>query len=196
MLKVKVKIKIKSNAVGASGIKSFDFGIQIKSHNLQAVDTFTYLGSTLSRDTQLDAEVNCRISNASSMFGRLRSKVWERRGISLPTKLKVYRAVVISILLYASETWTVYRRHAKQLNQFHMTCLRRIFNTQWQDKVPDTDILSKAKIPSIFTLLQRNQARSAAHICRMSDERIPKQLLYGQLASGKRYVGGQKKRFK
>ena len=49
-----------------------------------------------------------RISKASSAFGRLREKVWERRGISLETNLKVYRAVVLTTLLYGSETWTAY----------------------------------------------------------------------------------------
>ena len=59
------------------------------------------------------AEINNRISKASSTFRRLREKVWERRGISLETKLKVYRAVVLTTLLYGSETWTVYRRHER-----------------------------------------------------------------------------------
>ena len=58
---------------------------------LQAVETFTYFGSTLSRTATIDAEINNRISKASSAFGKLREKVWERRGISLETKLKVYR---------------------------------------------------------------------------------------------------------
>ncbi|KAI8481625.1 Dynein heavy chain 1, axonemal [Branchiostoma belcheri] len=60
---------------------------------LNPVDKFTYLGSTMSRQANIDEEVNGRISKASSAFGRLRRNVWDRRGIKLSTKLKVYQAV-------------------------------------------------------------------------------------------------------
>jgi len=170
--------------------------ILVNGQKLQAVDQFTYLGSTLSRVVNIDAEVNNRIAKASSAFGRLRTNVWERRGIKTSTKLKVYSAVVLTTLLFACESWTVYQRHARQLNHFHTTCLRRILKIKWQDKVPDTDVLSRANQPSIYTLLMRAQIRWAGHTVRMPDERIPKQLLFGELSDGKRSVGGQKKRFK
>lgn len=64
--------------------------IIVNGQTLQVVGTFTYLISTLSCTATTDAEINNRISKASSAFGRLREKVWERRGISLKTKLKVY----------------------------------------------------------------------------------------------------------
>ncbi len=98
--------------------------IIVNGEKLKVADKFVYLGSTLSRHVSIDEEVNYRISRASSAFGRLYDKVWERRGISVKTKLKVYRAIVLPSLLYACETWTVYSRHAKQLNSFHMRYLR------------------------------------------------------------------------
>ena len=170
--------------------------ITVKGKNLQAVDNFTYLGSTLSRAVNIDVEVNSRIAKASAAFGRLRESIWERRGLSLATKLKVYHAVVLTTLLYASETWTVYSRHAKQLNHFHLCCLRSLLRIKWQDKIPDTEVLERASIPSVYSLLQKAQARWAGHVVRMPDSRLPKQLLYGELCQGKRSVGGQKKRFK
>ncbi|XP_047501815.1 uncharacterized protein LOC125047580 [Penaeus chinensis] len=168
--------------------------IMEKGQELQAVDSFTYLGSTLSRAVNIDAEVINRIAKASSAFGRLRENVWERRGLSLTTKLKVYRAVVLTTLLYACETWAVYSRHAKQLNRFHLSCLRRLLRIKWQDKISDTEVLELASIPSIHTLLQKAQVRWAGHVVRMVDSRLPEQLLYGELCEGKRSVGGQKKR--
>jgi len=88
--------------------------ITVKGQKLQAVDRFTYLGSTLSREVNIDAEVTNRIARASAAYRRLRKNVWERRGLSTTTKLKVYCAVVITTLLHACETWTVYNRHTKR----------------------------------------------------------------------------------
>ena len=44
--------------------------------------------------------------------------------------------MVLTTLLHACETWTIYSRHAKQLNHFHTGCLRRILRIEWQDKIP------------------------------------------------------------
>ena len=126
---------------------------------LKATNSFTYMGSTLSREANIDVEVNNRLSKANSAFGRLRKKVWVRRGISQETKLKVYMAVVLTVLLYACESWTVYSRHARKLNHFHTKCLRIILSINWQDMVPDTEMLTRAGIPSIHTILQIAQVR-------------------------------------
>ena len=77
-----------------------------------------------------------------------------------------------------------------------MSCLRKILNIKWQDKIPDTEVLTKANLQPIFTILKKAQARWTGNVCRMPDNRLPKQLLYGELVRGKRSVGGQKKRFK
>ena len=65
-----------------------------------------------------------------------------------------------------------------------------------QDKVPDTEVQSRADMPSIHTLLGKNQLRWAGNVVRMDDDRLPKQLFYSELASGKRSTGGQYKRYK
>ena len=59
--------------------------------------------------------------------------------IYLCTKVKVYLSVAIT-LLYGCETWTVYQRHIKQLDQFHMCCLRKIANVKWQDELSNAEV--------------------------------------------------------
>ena len=170
--------------------------IKCEGQTLPAVEKFTYLGSTLSRSASLDDEISTRLSKASSAFGRLREKAWDRKGIGVKTKLKVYNAVVLPSLLYGCETWTMYSRHSKKLNSFHLRCLRKILRIKQEDRIPDTEVLERAEAESIFAILKRSQLRWAGHVYRMDDNRIPKKLLYGELTEGKRSHGGQKKRFK
>nr|VZI35622.1 unnamed protein product [Spirometra erinaceieuropaei] len=115
--------------------------INVNGTQLQVVENFPYLGSTLSRNTKIDDEVANRISKASQAFGRLQSTVWNRHGLQLSTKLKMYKAVILPTLLYGAETWTVYTRQARRLNHFHLSCLRRILRLNWQDRIPDTEVL-------------------------------------------------------
>jgi len=162
--------------------------ITVKGQRLQAVKNFTYLGSTLSRSANIYAEVNNRIAKASSAFGRLKKTVWERRGISQRNQIKVYRPVVLTTLLYGCEIWTIYRRHEKQFQQFHLRCLRSIFKICWQGKIPNTEVLERAELPSVITTMRKAQTRWAGHVLRMSDSRIPKQLMYGELSRSGRKI--------
>ncbi|BHF85586.1 hypothetical protein SprV_1002875500 [Sparganum proliferum] len=163
---------------------------------LQVVENFPYLGSTLSRNTKIDDEVANRISKASQAFGRLQSTVWNRHGLQLSTKLKMYKAVILPTLLYGAETWTVYTKQARRLNHFHLSCLRRILRLNWQDRIPDTDVLERTGILSIYTMLRQMQLRWNGHLVRMDDERLPKRLFYGDVATGSRRQGGQIHRYK
>ena len=120
--------------------------IVVNGEKLTVEEKFIYLDSTLSHFVSIDKEVFYRIARASSAFGTLRKKVWKRKEISLLTKLKVYIAIILPILLYACETWTVYSHHARQLNSFHRRCLRKLLRIRWKDKVPDTEVLQIANM--------------------------------------------------
>ncbi|BHF85580.1 hypothetical protein SprV_1002874800 [Sparganum proliferum] len=170
--------------------------ISVNGTQLQVVDNFPYLGSTLSHNTKIDDEVASRISKASQAFGRLQSTVWNRHSLQLRTKLKMYTAVILPTLLYGAETWTVYARQARSLNHFHLSCLRRILRLNWQERIPDTDVLERTGILSIYTILRQMQLRWSGHLVRMDDERLPKRLFYGDVATGSRRQGGQIRRYK
>ena len=103
---------------------------------------------------------------------------------------------MLPTVLYACETWTVYQRYAKRLNRFHTSCLRKVLEIKWQDRIPDTEDLKRAGMQSIHTLLKLAQLKLTGHVTRMPDDRLPKKILYGELQVGKRSHGGQKKRYK
>ncbi|BHF74341.1 hypothetical protein SprV_0501742600 [Sparganum proliferum] len=140
---------------------------------LQVVENFPYLGSTFSRNTKIDDEVADRISKASQAFGRLQSTITNRQGLQLSTKLKMYKSFILPTLLYGEETWTVYTKQARRLNHFHLSCLRRILRLNWQDRIPDTDVLERTGILSIYTMLRQMQLREAATWCAWTTSDYP-----------------------
>jgi len=170
--------------------------ITINNHELEAVSQFTYLGSTITDNLSLDTEINKRIGKASTTLARLSQRVWNNSMLTLNTKIAVYRACVLSTLLYASESWTLYASQEKRLSAFHMRCLRRILGITWSDHVTNNDVLERAKILSMTTLLRQRRLRWLGHVRRMDDGRIPKDILYAELASGKRTTGRPQLRFK
>ena len=71
------------------------------------MDKFTYLSSKLSCKLVLNDAINSRLAKASAAFGRFYKNVWDRRDINSPTKIKVYKAVLLTkSLLYGCESWT------------------------------------------------------------------------------------------
>jgi exonuclease III len=65
--------------------------INIDDKPLNAVENFKYLGSIVSSNASMDAEITARIAKATSAFGRLVKRLWTNRGIRLGTKIEVYR---------------------------------------------------------------------------------------------------------
>ena len=164
--------------------------------NLKKVECFRYLGSNISSNCRLDDEIHYRIAQATGSYGRLVQRVFRNNNLKLDTKIAVYNAVVLSTLLYGSETWTPYRSQIRNLEQFHMNSLRKILGITWKDRVPHTEILDRTGCVSLESLLNRNILRWLGHVVRMEDCRLPKQLLYGELTEGQRTAGGQLKRYK
>ncbi|BHF84132.1 hypothetical protein SprV_0902728200 [Sparganum proliferum] len=153
---------------------------------LQVIDNFTHLGSTLSRNSRLDDEVARRVSRATQAFVHPQNIVWNRHSLRISTKPKTYKTAILPTLLYGAETWTVYKKQAHRLNHFHLSCLRRILKLEWQNRIPDTDVLERTRIPGIYAVLRQIQLRWSGHLVGMDDERLPKQLFYGEVITSSR----------
>ena len=67
---------------------------------------------------------------------------------------------------------------------------------KWQDKIPDTEVLKKAGMQSMHTVLNQTQLRWTGYVIKISDERLPNKVIYGGLQEGKSrqvYVSSKKK---
>ena len=74
-----------------------------------------------------------------------------------PSCLAVYNACVISTLLYGSEPWTTYAGQESRFNTFHLRSIRRILGISCLDKVINADVLSRAGLPTMCTLLRQRR---------------------------------------
>jgi hypothetical protein len=170
--------------------------ISIDGEELETVEHFTYLGSTVNNKLSLDQEINIRIGKAATTMSRLSKRIWENGKLTNKTKILVYEACVLSTLLYGGETWSTYSHQEKRLNSFHMRCLRRILGIRWQDKITNTEVQEIAGAKTVHSMLSLRRFRWLGHTCRMKDGRIPKDILYGELQMGKRSRGRPLLRYK
>jgi len=74
--------------------------------------------------------------------------------------------------------------------------MRKIAGIKWQDRTTNVEVLQTCKIAGMEALLLQAQFQWAGHLVRMPDNRIPKQIFYGQLESGTRLPGGPVRRYK
>ncbi|VDL93871.1 unnamed protein product [Schistocephalus solidus] len=69
----------------------------------------------------------------------------------------------------------------RKLTHFHLSCFRRILKLSWQDRIPDTEVLERTGILSIYAQLKQLQLRWSGHLVRMDNGRLPKRLIYGDI---------------
>ena len=139
----------------------------------------------------IDVEINNRIQAASGAFAGLWKRVWSQHVISVSTKCKVYKAIVLPTLLYSAETYILHRLHFRKLSKVHLRHLRQILQISWKDHIQNVEVLRRANMSSIEATLTASQLRWTGHIIRMNDSRLPKAVLYGELTEG-----GQRLRYK
>ncbi|XP_045503538.1 uncharacterized protein LOC123700381 [Colias croceus] len=160
------------------------------------IDRFCYLGSTVSNNLSLDSEIDIRIGKAATMFGKLNEKVWRNKHLTVKTKMIVFQASILSILLYGAETWTSYAKQERRLNSFYMRCLRKILGITWQNKITNQKVLQTAQLPSLTTLLKQKRLRWLGHVYRMEPSRLPRRVMLGAIADARRDIGRPLLRFK
>ena len=120
----------------------------------------------------------------------------QSHSLRLSTKIHVHRAVVVPTLLYGAETWVLYRKQIRLLERFHQRCLRSILGIKWQDHVSNEEVLKRASLPGIESILLQVQLRWAGHVTRMEDVRMPKAVFFGELQEGKHNCGAPRKCYK
>ena len=115
---------------------------------------FVYFGSTTTSNLPMSISTNAS-EKATSAMSRLTNRVWENGALTLNTRVQVYKARVLSILLYGSVTWTTYAKQEHRLNTFHLRC--RILGIKWLDHIPNTVVIKLANTPNMYVLLSESR---------------------------------------
>ena len=89
--------------------------ISMNEQQLEVVDTFKYLGATLTKN----------VRSTTSAMSKL-SRIFKSKEISLPTKLKLFKFLVVSILLYGCERWTMTKESTRRIQTFESKSFRRL----------------------------------------------------------------------
>ena len=160
--------------------------LQLDECVIECVPDFKYLGSVVDGRGGIMKEVKERIAKASRAFGALKEPVFRDNNLSLATKRLVYKAVVLATLLYGSETWTTKRDAVRKLEVFHNMCLRGILGiSAMQQRMKHISSVQVAKRfgmeESLEDMVIARRLCWLEHVARMSEERIPKKVLFGRL---------------
>ena len=174
--------------------KKMGMMVNIEKTEVQQIDDFIYLGGTISDDASTDKDVQRRTGLACGVMQSL-APIWRSKAISTQTKVKVYETLVLSVLLYNSETWALKESTKKKLRVFEMSCLRKIKGVTRRNRVRNTEIRRELKVETdVVEIIQRRRLRYFGHITRMSGERLPAIAFSGNV-HGLRKRGRPKKRW-
>ena len=122
-------------------------------------------------------------------------KVWQGKEISIQTTTRLLSVCVMSVLLYAAETWTFKKNDMNRIRSFETKCLRKILNIKWQQKTKNRDIMKRTGTGiNITQRMIERKMNFFGHICRMQDERLIKQVIFG-IMDGKNKRGRPKRRW-
>jgi hypothetical protein len=181
----------KTKAMVMQQEKSVEQQLKIREEKIEPVDGFTYLGSFFSDQVSCELEIRRRIGFATGKFFSLNSTVWKQRGLGLKTKIRIYSATVISLLLYGAETWTCDQATYDKLDAFNTKKLRYILGKN-RDEMSNKEIYKITNTIPISEMIRERRMRWAGHIRRMDDARLPKKLMFGEVEGGRRTRGRPK----
>lgn len=137
-----LKINITKTEVQAISKQPQLLNINIGGKQLKQVEKFTYLGGTISQTGSCSDEVQHRIGKAIGAFQAINT-IWQSKDIRCSTNVELYKVLVLSIMLYGAETWTLKKVDENRLHFFEMACLRRIMGVTRLDRMRNTQIRSQ-----------------------------------------------------
>ena len=160
--------------------------LKLNNEEIEIVNDFKYLGSLVASS---EKDIKCRKGQAWGAFWKM-EKLWKSSIVDIRTKIRIFQASVISILLYGSETWLIPKYLMDSLDSFATSCYRIMLNIKRIDHVTNVEIYKRTNQLPLSDKIKRRQLTWVGHILRRHiEEPVRKYALYQpseQLGSSKR----------
>ena len=133
----------------------------------------------------IQKEIKSRLKSGNACYHSVQNLLSSSL-LSKNLKIKIYRTIILPVVLYGCETWSLTLREEHRLRVFENRVLRRIFGPK-RDGV--TDALNDLYCsPSIVRVIKSRRMRWAGHVARMGERRSVHKVLVGK-PDGKRPLG-------
>ena len=137
--KVGLKLNIQKTKIMASGpITSWE----IDGETVETVSDFIFGGSKITADGDCSHEMKRHLLLGRKVMINLNS-ILKSRGITLPTKVQLVKAMVFPVVMYGCESWTVKKAECRRIDAFELWCWRRILRVPWTARRSSESILKK-----------------------------------------------------
>src|SRR5574339_377296 len=130
--KVSLKLNIQKTKIMASGSTT---SWQIDWETVETVSDFILGGSKITADGDCSHEIKRRLLLERKVMTNLDS-IFKSRDITLPTKVRLVKAMVFPVVVYGCESWTVKKAKRQRIDVFELWCWRRLLRVPWTARRP------------------------------------------------------------
>lgn len=190
-----MEISAEKTKLMTNNTKGISREIQANGKKLESVKTFKYLGSIIT-DEGSKQEIMARTAQTTAVLTKLKP-VWKDGKITLGSKIRLMRSLVLSIYLYACESWTLTADLQRRIQAMEMRCFRKILGVSYKDHITNErirTIIQQAIGPyeQLLTTVKKRKMKWYGHVSRSSG--LAKTILQGTV-KGVRKRGRQRRRW-
>ena len=137
--KVGLKLNIQKTKITASGLIT---SWEIDRETVETVSDFIFLGAKITTDGDCNHEIKRYLLFGRKVITSLDS-IFKSRDITLPTKVRLVKAMVFPVVMYGCESWTVKKAERQRIDAFKLWCWRRLLGVSWTARRSNQSILKE-----------------------------------------------------
>jgi len=158
---------------------------QIGGETVETETDFIFLGSKITADVDCSHEIKRRLLLGRNVMTNLDS-ILKSRGITLPTKVHLVKAMVFPVVIYGCESWTVKKAECQRTDAFELWFWRRLLRVPWTPRRSNQSILKEISLEySLEGLMLKLKLQYFGHLIQRTDS-LEKTLMLGKIEGRRR----------